>query len=206
MIGKQALYSVEVRYKINDLRKVIITVTDKDRDIEATFNIINTYFLADKKKSTAQCVVELDRRYVGFFYEGDVPIDYHHLLNDIINIASYEIKAVVRYCLSQSKFVNEDLFEILSKVGYDVTIVSLRQQQKTKKIFKTNTEILKRFNIEYDYKTNTIKYIKTKQTQIYHLAKKENSPFVKTLPIVAALLSEQPKMLIKPVDAEKQEI
>ncbi len=173
--------------KIKDLKKVMIEV--KDNNIKAAFSILNFYCLVGGNKNMGY-IFELDRRYVKFFAEGDIPLDYKELVPMIIDVSSYEIKAVIRYCLSQSKFVNEDLFEILKKVGYDVTTVSLRQQRKIKKLFKDNTETLKNFNIMYISETNTIKYTKSKK--VYHLAKKENSPTT-MIPIVAEMSPEQPK-------------
>ncbi len=174
--------------KVNDLRKVIVKV--KDNNIKATFNILNFYCLVSGKNKNMGYVFEFDRRYVKFFAEGDIPLDYKELLPEIINISSYEIKAVIRYCLSQSEFANEDLFEILEKVGYKVTTVSLRQQRKVKKLFKDNAETLKKFNIVYNHKTNIIKYTRSKK--VYHLAQKTNSP-TGMIPIISEIPPEQPK-------------
>ncbi len=152
--------------KIEELKYVNVEANilkDQKHLGTVSFNIISSFVTTAAK---GQYKIEFDRKYTRLFVEHDIPINYSSILTNIVNIKDQKIKAVIRYCLSQKEFVNQSLFDILRTLGYNAEEKSDRVQRKIKKVFADNSDLLKKFNILYDRKRNTIKYSRIKN--IYH--------------------------------------
>ena len=155
--------------KIEELKYVNIEANileNQKRLGTVSFNIISSFVTTSARDKYK---IEFDRKYTRLFVEHDIPINYSSILTDIVSIKDQKIKAVIRYCLSQKEFVNKNLFDILKVLGYNAKEKSDRVQRKIKKAFADNSDLLKKFNILYDRRKNTVKYSRVKN--IYHLTK-----------------------------------
>ena len=164
--------------KLQDLREIVFYMTfieekgNKKYRHLTNFNIINFFDKVDRididGKDARENMIHiiLDPGYILFFLS-DVAIDYSSIMNDIISIRDKAVKSVVRYCLSQKQYVHANLFKILRRFGFTDNDFKDSSGRKLKRRFENAKETLKKFNIEYDRKSNLIKYIK-KDNDVYH--------------------------------------
>ena len=159
-----ARFSTWLDTKIMEIKETVIYIRkrkDENTYQEIGFNIIRKYLREWKKFGDRGFIVIVFEKAYCKLFDVSVAIDYKELLHDIISIDDLAVKGVVRYCLSQKKFVNKDLFEILEELGYDRDIeTKKRKAQRLSKRFQEARErgILKKFNIDYNRETNKIIY------------------------------------------------
>lgn len=179
-----------LKEKLQDLREIVFYMTftvekgNKKYRHLTNFNVINFFDKVDRidvdgKDARENMVhIVIDPGYI-IFFTSDVAIDYSSIMNDIISIKDKAVKSVVRYCLSQKQYVHANLFKILKRFGFTDDDFRDRNGRRLKKRFEKAKETLKNFNIEYDKKSNLIKYTK-KDNNVYHYVP-EGNIFLKNL-------------------------
>jgi len=145
------------REKIRELQDINIVLENSKKEI--SFHILRGYRM---NKLTGQHAVFFDNSYINYFYSRDIGVNYKHLINDIVELDSPILKAIVRFIISNSfdKF-KMSLVNILEKIGINKENTGERQYRKIIKTVKDSKAILKdKFNIiltdgdiiEYEYK------------------------------------------------------
>jgi len=145
------------REKLQELQDIAIVLENSDKRI--SFHILRGY---RTNKLTGQHAVIFDNSYINYFYSRDIGVNYKHLINDIVELDSPILKALVRFVISNSfeKF-RMSLTNALEHIGINKENTYNRQYRKFIKTVKDSKAILKeKFNIiltdndiiEYEYK------------------------------------------------------
>ena len=168
-----------LKEKLQDLREVVFYMTfiekkdNKKYRHLTNFNIIEFFDKVDRidfdGKDARENMVHIiiDPGYI-IFFSSDIAINYSiTIMDEVIAVKDKAVKSVVRYCLSQKQYVHENLFKILTRFGFTENDFKDSSGRKLKRRFEKAKETLKKFNIEYDKKSNLIKYVK-KGNGVYH--------------------------------------
>jgi len=157
------------REKIQELQDIAIVLENQDKRI--SFHILRGY---RTNKLTGQHAVFFDNSYINYFYSRDIGVNYKHLINDIVELESPVLKAIVRFVISNSfeKF-KMSLVNILERLGINKENTNERQYQRIIKTVKDNKAILKeKFNIILT-DNDIIEYEFRKDISFYNINKEQ---------------------------------
>jgi len=151
--------------KLTDMMTAVISVAYKNND-KFKFKMIETVRYIEAEKSFQ---IEFSKDYVKFF-ESKITIDYSEYLDDILELKSPVLQAIVRLYLTHEKTFCMSIYDnnssskssgILESIGYPIE--SDRNRQRAIKEIKDNAQKLEKFGIYLsDKKKNPlISYKKT---------------------------------------------
>lgn len=139
-----------LRQKLEEIRQTVIKYKSNNGD-SFDFNIISHLDYSSTHESYG---ITLDERYVKF-YEQSLSINYKKKLNELLEIKSALLKAIIRFFFTH-KEIRIRLDDVLRTIGFPIE--SPKTLQLAKKELRESVELLQSFGIEYNYKLQSFYY------------------------------------------------